>query len=172
MEQTGFTEAAQYVTFKLGDELFALTVSQVKEILENISITRVPRSERYMRGIINVRGRMIPVVDLKLRFGMAQTETGKDSRIMVVERNMAGETLLMGVMADSVHDVIEIESGKIEAPPSVGARLHTTSIKGIGRLDENFILIIDINKVFGPEALSGIKDSITWNPEAENVAAA
>jgi purine-binding chemotaxis protein CheW len=154
MEKTQITQTALYVTFKLGDELFALDVSQVKEILDVTSITKVPQSESYMRGIINVRGSVIPVVDMKLKFGMAQTEADKDNRIVVVELSLEGETLMLGVMADSVHDVIEIEPDQIESPPSVGANLRSESIKGIGKRDDQFIIIIDINKVFGSEVLA------------------
>jgi len=103
---------------------------------------------------------------------MEQTEASKDSRIVVVELNMAGKTLMFGVMTDSVHDVIEIEPHQIERPPAVGARLKTGSIKGIGKRDDQFILIIDINKIFGSEALPEFSDSEDWNTTEQNAAAA
>ena len=153
-QQSGNTETALYLTFKLGEELFALDVSQVKEILDITSITKIPQVESYMRGIINVRGNVIPVLDMKLKLGMERVEANLDNRIVVVELNMDGDTSMFGVIADSVHDVIEIGSHQIEKPPTVGASFRTGSIKGIGKQEDQFIIMIDINKVFGSEELA------------------
>ena len=99
-------ESRQYMTFKLGDELFAIYVSQVREVLEVLQITKVPTAPPYMRGVVNVRGQSIPVVDLRLRFGLPSVADTVNTRVIVMELNIDGETAVIGGLADSVHEVI------------------------------------------------------------------
>jgi len=154
MNESKIVETALYLTFRLDEELFALDVSQVREILDLIPITKVPQSADYMRGVINVRSSVIPVVDLKLKFGMQRTEPSKDTRIVVMEIDTDRETTIIGAMADSVHDVIELEPAQIENAPKIGSRLHSEFIKGIGKRNDRFIIVIDIDRVFSSEELS------------------
>src|ERR1022692_4657740 len=102
------TETNQYITFKLGNELFAINVAQVREVLEVSTITRVPTAPDYMRGVVNVRGKAIPVVDLRVRFGLPIANDSVSTRVIVMELQLDGETTVLGGIADSVHEVIEL----------------------------------------------------------------
>jgi purine-binding chemotaxis protein CheW len=146
------TETAQYITFKLGDELFAINVAQAREVLELPLITRVPGAPDYMRGVINVRGKATPVVDLRLKFGLPRTTETVNSRIIVMELELDGETTVVGGIADSVQEVIELEPGQIAPPPSIAMRWRTDLIQGMGRRGDEFIILLDINAVFATSA--------------------
>ena len=154
MSDTLEKKAIQYLTFRIGDEIFALDVSQVREVLDIKSITKVPRAPEFMRGVINVRGNVVPVVDLRCKFGLEKTEHTVDTRIVVMELNIDGELTVLGALADAVNEVIELESGQIEAPPSIGSRWRTEFIKGIGKRDDEFIIILDIDRVFSSDELA------------------
>jgi purine-binding chemotaxis protein CheW len=145
---TLITETAQYITFKLGEELFAINVAQVREVLELPLITKVPTAPDYMRGVVNVRGKAIPVVDLRLKFGLPSTPDTINSRIVVLELELDGETTVVGGIADSVHEVIELESDQINPPPRIAMRWRTELIQGMGKRGDEFIIILDINRVF------------------------
>ncbi len=142
------TEPTQYITFKLGDELFAIDVAQVREVLELPLITRVPTAPTYMRGVVNVRGKAVPVVDLRTKFGLPATTDTLASRIVVMELQLDGEATVVGGIADSVHEVIELEAGQIEPPPRIAMRWRTELIKGMGRRGDEFIIILNIGAVF------------------------
>lgn len=145
---TLINETAQYITFKLGDELFAINVAQVREVLELPLITKVPTAPDYMRGVVNVRGKAIPVVDLRLKFGLPSTPDTINSRIVVLELELDGETTVVGGIADSVHEVIELEPDQINPPPRIAMRWRTELIQGMGKRGDEFIIILDINRVF------------------------
>jgi purine-binding chemotaxis protein CheW len=151
-------EACQYMTFKLGDELFAINVSQVREVLEVLQITKVPTAPAYMRGVVNVRGQAIPVVDLRLRFGLPSTVDTLNTRVIVMELNIDGETAVVGGLADSVHEVIELEPGNINPPPRIAMRWRTDFILGMGKRGDDFIIILDVNAVFSSEELVAVTD--------------
>jgi purine-binding chemotaxis protein CheW len=151
---TLITETAQYITFKLGEELFAINVGQVREVLEIAQITRVPTAPGYMRGVVNVRGRAIPVVDLRMKFGLPKVADTVHSRVVVMELELDGETTVVGGIADSVHEVIELEPGQINPPPRIAMRWRSELIQGMGRRGEEFIIILDINAVFSSEDLA------------------
>lgn len=148
---TESTEPAQYITFKLGDEIFAINVSQVREVLDLTQITRVPTAPSYMRGVVNVRGSAIPVVDLRLKFGLEQTENTVHSRILVLEITIDGELCILGGIADSVHEVIELEDDQIKPPPSIAMRWRSDFIRGMGKRDDQFIILLDIDAVFASD---------------------
>jgi purine-binding chemotaxis protein CheW len=155
------TETCQYMTFKLGDELFAINVSQVREVLEVTHITRVPTAPDYMRGVVNVRGKAIPVVDLRLRFGLPKGTDTVHSRIVVMELELDGEAIVLGGIADSVHEVIELEPAAINDPPRIAMRWRTEFIQGMGRRGDEFIIILDVNAVFSSEELAVVNEAIT-----------
>lgn len=148
------TEKGLYLTFRLGDELFAIDVGQVREVLEMETITAVPNALEFMRGIINVRGSVVPVVDLRAKFGMSAIENTVHTRVVVMELDLDGEVNVLGALADSVHEVIELNPDTIEPPPRLGNRWRSQFIKGVGKRDERFILILDIDKVFSLEELT------------------
>ena len=156
MSVAQITETTQYLTFKLAEEVFALDVAKVREILEFSSVTTVPQAPDFMRGVINLRGSVVPVIDLRLKFGMSATEQSVDTCIIVAEVEMAGETIQLGAMADSVQEVSELEPGQIEAAPHIGTRLNTGFLKGMGKQDNNFVMILDIDRVFSTNELETI----------------
>ena len=167
MSIASITESAHYITFKLGDELFAIPVAQVREVLDLTEITRVPTAPEYMRGVVNVRGSAIPVVDLRLKFGLPPVADSVNTRIVVLEMDLDGETTVVGGIADSVHTVIELEPEDINEPPRLGMRWRSDLIRGMGRQDDHFIILLDIAKVFASDAalLAGCVD-----PGAEAIA--
>jgi purine-binding chemotaxis protein CheW len=158
-EQQSNTMVQQYLTFKLGEEMFALDVCQVREILDVTSITRVPRAPDFMRGVINVRGSVVPVVDLRLKFGMPKTEQTRDTRIVVMEIGLAGEVCVIGALADAVHNVMDLEPGQIEAAPRIGAKWNSAFIKGIGKHNDQFIIILDVDRIFSSEELAMVQET-------------
>lgn len=149
MEREALQSAGSlYLTFRLEKELLALEVARVREVLDMCPITRVPRTPDYMRGVINLRGSVIPVINLNLKFGLGSSESTIDSRIVVFELNQGGEEVVVGVLTDSVHDVIEIESDNVESAPQMGARWRTEFVTGIGKYKDQFILLLDMDRIF------------------------
>lgn len=153
------TETRQYITFKLGDELFAIDVAQVREVLEVSQITKVPTAPDYMRGVVNVRGQATPVVDLRKRFGLPVTADTVSTRIIVMELKLDGEQTVLGGLADSVHEVIELEPGDIGPPPQIAMRWRTEFIQGLGKRGEDFIIVLDADAVFASEELVMLKSA-------------
>ena len=154
MSVSGITETALYLTFILEDETFAIDVSQVREVLDMSRITRVPRSPDFLRGVINVRGTVVPVVDFRLKFGMPGADATVHTRIMILEIPLDNKTVVVGAIADSVNDVIEFEPDRIEPPPEIGSRWRSDFIKGIGKRDNKFVMIIDVGMVFSTEEIA------------------
>ncbi|MBI1912713.1 MAG: chemotaxis protein CheW [Deltaproteobacteria bacterium] len=154
MSVAAITETTQYLTFKLEDEVFAVDISQVREVLDFTSITKVPRTPDFMRGVINLRGSVVPVVDMRLKFEMSKTEQTVNTCIIIAEINLDGEKIILGALADSVQEVIELEPGQIEPPPRIGTRLNTEFIRGMGKRDDNFIIILEIDKIFSSDELA------------------
>jgi purine-binding chemotaxis protein CheW len=171
-EQKSKTMLNQYLTFKLGEEMFAIDVSQVREILDVTTITKVPRAPDFMRGVINVRGSVVPVVDLRLKFGMTTTERTKDTRIVVMEIALEGNLSTIGTLADAVHNVMDIEAGSIEPAPKVGAKWNTEFIHGIGKHNDEFIIILNVDRIFSAEelALVGTKERAPADEKARAAA--
>ncbi len=167
MAEDKISKTGQYLTFGLGDEIFALDVAQVREVLDLITITKVPRAPEFMRGVINVRGSVVPVVDLRLKFGLPKTETGMDTRIIVMDLFLDGETAVIGALADAVHEVMELNSTLIEPPPKIGMRWRTEFIQGIGKHDGQFIIILDIDRVFSTDELALIESNDTTVKDEE-----
>ena len=151
-------ETRQYMTFKLGDELFAIDVARVREVLEVPPITKVPTAPEYMRGVVNVRGQATPVVDLRLRFGLPPDSDTVHTRIIVMELELDGEATVLGGVADSVHEVIELDPGNITPPPRIAMRWRTDFIQGMGKRGDDFIIILDVNAVFSSEELALVTD--------------
>jgi len=148
------TQTTQYLTFKLGDEVFALDISKVREVLDFTTVTRVPRTPEFMRGVINLRGSVVPVVDLRLKFGMSRTENGVNTCVIITEVTVDGDTTVLGCLADSVQEVLDLDAEHIAPAPRIGTKLRTEFIKGMGKRDDRFIIILDVDKVFSADELS------------------
>lgn len=144
----------QFLTFTLAGEVFALDISSVREVLEFTGITKMPRTPEYVRGVINVRGRAVPVVDLRLKFGMEAAEPTVNTCVIIVEIKIAGEDTVIGALADSVREVLHLEPGDIEPAPRMGGAIDSSFIQGIGRQNDAFIIILTIDKVFTDEELT------------------
>ena len=159
MSVTAITETTQYLTFRLEEEIFALDISKVREVLDFTGITKVPRTPDFMRGVINLRGSVVPVVDMRLKFGMTRTERTVNTCIIIVEISLDGDTTVLGALADSVQEVIELEPEQIEPAPRIGTRLRTEFIRGMGKRDEQFVIILDIDRIFSVDELSLVQEA-------------
>jgi purine-binding chemotaxis protein CheW len=146
--------ATQYLTYKLGDEVFAFDISKVREVLDFTTITRVPKMPEFLRGVINLRGSVVPVVDLRLKFGMPKTDKTVDTCVIITDVNVDGEQTTLGALADSVQEVMDLDPDGIEPAPKIGTGLNTEFIRGMGRHNDKFIIILDIDKVFSTDELA------------------
>jgi purine-binding chemotaxis protein CheW len=154
MSVTEITETTQYLSFNLEDEVFALDISKVREVLDFTTVTKVPKTPDYMRGIINLRGSVVPVVDMRLKFGMTVTEKTVNTCIIIVETVLDGEKIMIGALADSVQEVFDLDADQIEPPPKIGTRLNIDFIKGMGKRDGEFVIILNIDEVFSAEEIA------------------
>jgi len=137
----------QYLTFFLAGEEYAITILKVTEILECAVLTKVPGAPAWVRGVINLRGAVVPVVDLAVKFGMPQTEITPRTCVVVVEVQSDQERLVLGVMADAVHQVVELGPEQIQPPPSFGAKVRVDCIQGMGDSNGKFVVLLDIDRV-------------------------
>jgi len=167
MSVTEITETRQYLTFKLGDGVFATDVAKVREVLDFTTITKIPRTPDFMSGVINLRGNVVPVVDLRLCFEMSKTEKTVNTCVVVVEMLLEGEATVIGALADSVEEVIDLEPDQIQPAPKIGTQIRTDFIKGMGRRDAQFIMILDIDRIFSAEELSAVRGVELNKPPAE-----
>ncbi|MGE5364666.1 MAG: chemotaxis protein CheW [Bacteroidota bacterium] len=157
----GLSDTRQYLTFKLNDEVFGVDVAKVREILDLIKITRVPQTPDFMRGVINLRGSVVPVVDMRIKFGLEATESTVNTCIVVVEVELDGENTILGALVDSVQEVFELEQSEIEPAPRIGTKLRTDFIKGMGKHDDRFIILLNIDKIFSTEELELVQNAQT-----------
>jgi purine-binding chemotaxis protein CheW len=155
MENKHQENAAQYLTFRLGEEVFAVDVAKTREVLDLIEVTRVPGTPDFMLGVINLRGGVVPVIDLRLKFGLPAAERTRETCVIVLDITLDGETTVIGAVADSVREVLDQDSSQIEPPPRNGTRLKNEFIRGMGRIDDSrFLILLDIDRVFSSEELS------------------
>jgi purine-binding chemotaxis protein CheW len=154
MNVASISETRQYLTFELDNEVFALDVSHVREILEFTTVNKVPKTPEYMRGVINLRGNVVPVFDMRVKFGLGRTEKTINTCIVVVEVSLDAENTVIGALVDSVQEVFELEPDQIEPAPKLGNQLETAFIKGMGKRDERFVIILDIDRVFSSDELA------------------
>lgn len=147
--------AAQHLIFSLGGEQFAIDILHIKEIIEFGTLTEVPMMPGFVRGIINLRGAVVPVIDLLARFGRGRTDITKRSCIVIVElEGDAQEVSTLGVMVDTVCEVIDIAAHDIEPPPSFGARIRPDFIRGLGRRDSGFVILLRLESVLSVDDMS------------------
>jgi len=170
-------ETTQCLSFTLGEEIFSLEITRVREVLDYTIITRVPRTPSYLLGVINLRGGVVPVVDLRLKFGMPSGDVTMNTCIIIVEAMVDGDMLILGLLADSVREVLDLDRENIKPAPRIGTKLDTGFITGLGCQNDRFIIILDIDRVFTTDDLDmvqGIRDTTetAWSvqPAAENPA--
>lgn len=152
----GMVEQNQYLTFMLGDEMFAIGILSIREIIEYGVVTDVPMTPSFIRGVLNLRGAVVPVLDLAVRFGRQSQENTKRTCIVIVEVESAQGSQQMGVVVDAVNEVLDIAQGNIELPPDFGARLRNDFIKGMGKIAGKFVIILDLNHVLSMDEIAVI----------------
>ncbi len=145
---------AQYLTFSVGDEVFAMDITTVREIIQFASMTTVPLMPDFVRGVINLRGAVVPVIDLKSRFGRGSAQVGKKSCVVIFDAVREGEKVELGLMVDSVSEVVEIAASSIEPPPQFGTSIERTFIRGMGKVDGVFIVILDTDRALDVEDMA------------------
>src|SRR6056297_170577 len=145
-------ELLQLVTFSIGEEEFGVEILKVQEIIRMLEITRVPKAPDFVEGVINLRGKVIPVIDLRLRFGLKAKKHDKKTRIIVIEINQ----MIVGFVVDSVSEVLRIPAGTIEPPPPVISGLDSEYISGVGKLDDRLLIMLDLNRLLSKEEKSAL----------------
>lgn len=148
------TSPAQYLTFVLGDELFAMDIRCVREIIQHAAMTVVPMTPQFVRGVINLRGAVVPVIDLRSRFGRPQATPGKKTCVVIFHTTSAEEKIDLGLMVDAVSEVIEISPADIEPAPQFGTSIRRDFIRGMGKVKDEFIVILE------PEQALDIDDMV------------
>jgi purine-binding chemotaxis protein CheW len=148
-----------YLTFRLDDELFATNVTNVIEILEMAKITKVPGSPSFMRGVINLRGNVLPVIDARVKFGLEKAQDTVNTCIVVLKLSIEEQSLTIGALVDAVQEVLEFDDEKIQCPPSIGSRYKTEFIEGMIKMKEQFIMLLNVNKVFNAGDMSILQDA-------------
>lgn len=158
------TEPAQYLTFMLAGETFAIGILAIKEIIEYHALTAVPMMPECVRGVINLRGAVVPVMDLQARFGRPSSAVTKRTCIVIVEVRSAGEcgpeSQVIGVLVDVVNEVIEIAPQDIEPPPAFGARIRTDFMQGMGRVKGRFVILLDVDQVFSLDDIGQLSAAV------------
>ena len=144
----------QYLTFSLGGEVFALGILNVKEIIEFGNITEIPMMPAFIRGVINLRGAVVPVIDLSARFGGAASTVSRRTCIIIVELNDGDERQDLGVIVDAVNEVLEIPRAEIEPPPTFGAKIRADFIQGMGKVEGRFVIILNVDRVLSTEEIT------------------
>lgn len=147
-----------FLSFKLGEETFAANVEKVLNILELTKITKVPKAPFYMKGVINLRGAVLPLVDTRLKFDMGETEFTNNTCILVLDINMNGEPVQVGALVDSVQEVIELKDNDVSPPPSIGNKYKSEFIEGMAQVNEEFVMLLDMDLLFSLDELSVLKE--------------
>ena len=166
------SQAVQYLTFTLDGEAFATEITKVREVLEYTEVTRVPRTPDFMQGVINLRGNVVPVIDLRLQFGMAVCENTVDTCIIIIEVTIDGHATVLGALADSVQEVIELREDQLEPAPALGTRVNNKFIQAMGKThDDRFIIVLDMDNVFSLEQIQQVEvnannDNVSSDDEA------
>src|SRR5574340_620203 len=171
MTTTTTTGTTQFLTYTLADEVFALDITKVREVLDFTTVTHVPSMPDFLMGVINLRGSVVPVVDLRTKFHMARCEKTVNTCVIITEVSVDGETTVLGALADSVQEVVDLEQQSIEPAPRIGTHLRTDFIRGMGKHGDRFLIILDIDKVFSGDELA-LADAIAGQPAGRTIAAA
>lgn len=158
----------QLLTFLLDKEVFAIEIDQIQEVLEYTRVTPVPRTPSFMLGVINLRGSVVSVIDMRQQFEMSVTETTVDSCIIITEIDIDGERCALGLLADAVKEVVELDLDSVKPPPRIGSRIDTRYIMGMGKYDDDFVIILDIPKVFSQGELNELANTVPDSASIEN----
>jgi purine-binding chemotaxis protein CheW len=154
------TEVESFLTFKLQEEIFAVKVEKVIEIQELKQITKVPKTPSYMKGVVNLRGSVLPVIDTRIKFGLSQTVETVNTCILVLKIEIDNDSILLGLLVDSVQEVLELQASQINPPPSIGNKYKSEFLTGMGKINDNFIMLLDIDKIFSLEEIVNVQQTI------------
>lgn len=151
-------DIGQYLTFQLGGETFAIGILAIKEILEYVPLTQVPLIPSFIRGVMNLRGSVVPVIDLSLRFARSRTEVGRRTCIVIIEIEFEEHRQYIGVLVDAVHEVLAIPAADIEPPPQFGSRIRADFITGMAKVEERFVALLQVDQVLSVEEMAILSD--------------
>lgn len=163
-------EQEQYLTFLLAGEEYAISILEVKEIIEYDTVTAVPKTPKWIRGVINLRGSVVPVVDLAVKFGLEQKAVTKTTCIVIVETKFENQNTTMGVIADAVSQVMDIAAGEIQGVPGFGTRIQVDYLQGMAQLGKKFVLLLDIDKVLSADEAIDLSEATSKVQEEETPA--
>ncbi len=152
--------SAQYLSFMLDEKIFAFDVLKTREVLSYTQITEIPCTPAYIAGVINLRGSVVTVMDFRKKFGMGETSITFESAIIIVEANYEGEMVVVGALVDAVKGVLRFDSNQIEPPPRVGMKFSAELINGIGKKNDAFVVILNVDKVFSEDDLNLAKENL------------
>ena len=147
-----------YLTFKLGEEIFAANVSKVLNILEMTKITKVPKAPAYMKGVINLRGSVLPLIDTRIKFGMTETQFTTNTCILVLDIIINNESVRIGALVDAVQEVLEIDDKQVQPPPNIGSKYKSDFIEGMVKVGEEFIMILNVEQIFSTDDIINLKE--------------
>lgn len=154
MKTEKLAKTNSYLTFKIGEELFGANVSKILSILELTKITRIPRTPDFIRGVINLRGAVLPIIDIRLKFGLTQTEFTSNTCILVLEIDMDSVSVKIGALVDSVQEVLELEDKDILPPPNMGNKYKSDFIEGMFKLDNSFVVLLNMDLIFSEDEIT------------------
>jgi len=161
------SEINAYLSFKLGNEVFAVHTENVLHILEMCKVTKVPGTPQYLMGVINLRGSVLPIVDLRIKLGMQQAEKTINTCIIAIEITINKMQVIMGIIVDSVQAVVEFEKTDLLPPPSLGSNYHSEFIVGVTNINDNFIMVLDMDAIFSADQIFVLKDKVEENTVKE-----
>jgi purine-binding chemotaxis protein CheW len=160
-------ERGQYLTFLLGSEVFAVDILRIREIIEYGAITAVPTMPEFIRGVINLRGSVVPIVDLAARFGRKSTPVTRRTCMVIIEAGTDAENQMLGIVVDSVSAVVDIPGADIAPPPAFGARVRTDFVSGMGKVNGGFVIVLDLNRVLSVDEIATLADAGAGQVSAE-----
>ena len=160
-------ETQQYLTFSLGEEMFAVTIRQVREIIEYANVTTVPMMPCFVKGVINLRGSVVPVIDLAARFGRPASALHRRTCIVIVEVEYEGVQQELGVVVDAVSEVLEIPASEIEAAPTFGTRIRADFIAGMGKIAGRFVILLNMDRVLAVQEMAMLTEMAELNSTAD-----
>ena len=158
-----------YLSFKIGKESFAINVGNVRSILEVDRITEVPKTPHYMKGVINLRGTVLPIIDTRLKFGMDPISFNSNTCILVLDVKVLNEPVQLGALVDIVEEVLELSEDDIQPPPGIGSKYQSDFIYGMAKSNDDFIMLLDMNKVFSVDEVIDLKTNISETSDVEQV---
>ncbi len=146
--------SSQYLTFVMDGDTFAVNIQHVREVVEYTDVTRIPRTPAFMRGVINLRGGVLPIIDLRLKFDLPAKETDRETSIIITEINLEGEIVVIGTMVDAVKEVVEFSSEDLEPAPKIGLKLDADHIKAMAKQEDRFVIVLNVDSIFSVKEIS------------------